>query len=348
MNKLTRRLQNIKRYLFDKESKNNTPVSTKKTLNKGLHKKRSFVRSNAWYIIKKNIPQFLGVWVLIWFLIFLLNLLLMVSYGSQKTSDEIQNKLGIYLYIRENSSAPEETYSRVIELKEKLEKIWVKAVYTSKDDAIKQISQKIPSVVNSFEEYGIGNPLPATLYVTFDGLDQFTKVKELIRVYEDIISNKDATSNVQNIQQQEKRVLDIIWFADVVVGVSYFLVGMLILIIFTFLLYVIRIKYYSYNKTIEIWKLIWAKYKQIKMPFIISMQAIMTSGFVLAFLLCVVWFYRFSGYTTEIFGGSVRGIVGKDISFLSISFVLQYGVMLILAYLIWSVFLERLLKSDHN
>lgn len=347
MNKLTRRLQNIKNYLFDKESTNAT-VAIKSDKSLTDLKKKNFVRSNAWYIIKKNLPQFLGVGVLIWFLIFLLNLLLMVSYGSQKTSQEIQNKLGIYLYIKEDPTNKEATYSKVIELKEKLEKIWVKATYTSKDDAIAQIWQKIPSVVESFENYGIGNPLPATLYVTFDGIDQFTRVKDLIKVYEDIISNKDATTNVQNIQQQEKRVLDIIWFADIVVWVTYFLVGMLILIIFTFLLYVIRIKYYSYNKTIEIWKLIWAKYRQIKMPFIISMQAILTSGFVLAFLLCVAGFYRFSGYTNKIFGGSIWSIVWKDLSFLSVSFVLQYLIMLLLAFFIWSLFLERLLKSNQE
>ncbi len=344
MNKLFRRIQNIKKYLFDKDNMHISISQLGWSLDIG--KKRSFIRSNAWYIIRKNTPQFLWVWALIWFLIFLLNLLFMVSYSSQKTSQEVQDKLGIYLYIKENPNDKEITYSRVIELKEKLEKIWVKATYTSKDDAIKQIWQKIPSVVDSFKEYGIGNPLPATLYVTFNWLEQFTKVKDLIKVYEDIISNKDATSNVQNIQQQEKRVLDIIWFADIVVWVTYFLIGILVLIIFTFLLYVIRIKYYSYAKTIEIWKLIWAKYRQIKLPFIISMQAILTSWFVLAFLLCVVWFYRFSGYTSKIFGGSVRSIVWKDISFLSISFVLQYLVMIVLAYLIWGVFLERLLKNN--
>lgn len=347
MNKFARRIQNIKKYLFERDS--DTIIKSDTFAPEAVHSpKRWFIRSNAFYIIKKNIPQFLGVGVLVWFLIFLLNLLMVVSYGSQKAADEIQNKLWLYLYVKEDATNKDQIYSRVIDMKEKLNQMGIKAEYTSKDDAIKQIAQKIPGVVSSFQEYGIGNPLPATLYVTFDGVEQFNKVKDVVRLYEDIISNKDAASNVQNVQQQEKRVLDIISFSDIIVWVSYFLVAMLILIIFTFLLYVIRIKYYSYNKTIEIWKLIWAKYSQIKLPFIISMQAILSSWFLLAFLLCVIWFYWFSNYTSKIFGSSVWVLVWKDLSFISLSFVFQYITMLILAYIIGNIFLDRLLKTDTN
>jgi hypothetical protein len=38
-------------------------------------------------------------------------------------SQNIQNKLGVYFYIKDNPNQQDQTYSKVIEMKDKLEKL---------------------------------------------------------------------------------------------------------------------------------------------------------------------------------------------------------------------------------
>jgi cell division protein FtsX len=60
----------------------------------------------------------------------------------------------------------------------------MKVNYVSKDEAIKSIERKVPSVLESFEKYGIKNPLPATVYVLFDNNKDYEKLKAVITLYE--------------------------------------------------------------------------------------------------------------------------------------------------------------------
>ena len=79
-------------------------------------------------------------------------------------------------------------------MKEKLEKLGMKVSYMSKDDAIKSIGRKVPSVIESFTKYGIKNPLPATVYILFDDMQQYDTLRKVVTMYQDIIANRDDIS----------------------------------------------------------------------------------------------------------------------------------------------------------
>jgi cell division protein FtsX len=62
-------------------------------------------------------------------------------------------------------------------------------MFSSKDDAMKFLSNKLPEISQNFEKFGIENPLPATLYVMFSSHKEYEILKTTIIKYKDIILN---------------------------------------------------------------------------------------------------------------------------------------------------------------
>ncbi len=158
---------------------------------------RGLVSKATRYLWKHSWVQFLGISAIIAFLLFFLHLFLGSAYLTQKASVDISQKLGFYFYINEPGQngveMPEnDIYTRVMRLKDELASSGLKVEYYSKDDALKLLQQKIPGVIQNFDKYGIANPLPATLYVTFDDNDQFNDLTIIIPKYADIVRNASS------------------------------------------------------------------------------------------------------------------------------------------------------------
>jgi cell division protein FtsX len=62
-------------------------------------------------------------------------------------------------------------------------------MFSSKDDAFAFLKDRIPEVVDSFQKYGIENPLPATLYVMFENENEYQELRSTIMEYKNIILN---------------------------------------------------------------------------------------------------------------------------------------------------------------
>ncbi|MBP7007329.1 hypothetical protein KBB05_00995 [Patescibacteria group bacterium] len=94
----------------------------------------------------------------------------------------------------------------------------MKVQYLSKDDAIKSVERKLPNILNSFEKYGIKNPLPATVYILFNNNQDYEKLKVVITLYEDIIANREDISKIgESIQKQESRILTTLGLTKLIV-----------------------------------------------------------------------------------------------------------------------------------
>lgn len=172
-------------------------------------------------------------------------------------STTIQNKLGVYYYIKDSSTQKDQIYSRVIEMKDKLEKLGMKVQYMSKEDAIKSIERKVPSVLDSFQKYGIENPLPATVYVLFNNTQDYEKLKAVVTLYEDIITNRDDISKIgQTMKAQEKRILTTLSMTKMIVVLSVILVVILVVIICSFLILTIKSIFTHFRKSITIQQLL--------------------------------------------------------------------------------------------
>ena len=142
------------------------------------------------------------------FILFLLNIFLGVSFYVHGFNDQLQDKLGMYFYIKDDPTTQSITYKKVIALQDELAKQDIKTTFSSKEDALTFLEQKIPDIMSNFDRFGVQNPLPSTLYVMFHNQAQYDALKATLANYKDIILNtKDADSG---IQQQEARTLSLI------------------------------------------------------------------------------------------------------------------------------------------
>ena len=95
----------------------------------------------------------------------------------------------MYFYIKESPENTENTYKDIINLQNELQKQGLKTMFSSKDDAMSFLSNKLPDISQNFEKFGIENPLPATLYVMFSSNKEYEILKTTMLEYKDIILN---------------------------------------------------------------------------------------------------------------------------------------------------------------
>lgn len=252
----------------------------------------------TWSIIKKDIyrlmkyhwKKLLWVGILIWFILFLLNIFIGISSYTSSFSDNLQSRLWMYFYIKESPETQDLTYKSIIDLQNELQKQWLKVMFSSKDDAMKFLSNKLPEISQNFEKFGIDNPLPATLYVMFSSHKEYEILKKTILNYKDIILNIKDISQSTTIQDQENRILNIINLNNFVIGISIIIVLFLILVIFTFLAYQTNFMFQYLKKHIEIKNLLWWSYFDIIKEFVIINTSTLFTWFALClWLLIISW-----------------------------------------------------------
>ncbi|HNG97517.1 MAG TPA: hypothetical protein PLW93_04575, partial [Candidatus Absconditabacterales bacterium] len=272
---------------------------------------QNYIVSYTKQIIKDMWFQIIGISVLIGFLLYLLHLLVGVTLGVRSMSTTIQNKLGVYYYIKDSSTQKDQIYSRVIEMKDKLEKLGMKVQYMSKEDAIKSIERKVPSVLDSFQKYGIENPLPATVYVLFNNTQDYEKLKAVVTLYEDIITNRDDISKIgQTMKAQEKRILTTLSMTKMIVVLSVILVVILVVIICSFLILTIKSIFTHFRKSITIQQLLGTPYRLLKSPFLVVSCLMSLVGFILSLMLRGISALIINRYTTALFDQSLFSILG--------------------------------------
>lgn len=303
------------------------------------------IYKNLLNIIKASYFQFIWITLLISFLLFLLNLFLWVSYNISNFSWDLRHKLWIYFYIKEDVNQKDKIYSKAINLKSDLEEQWLKVEFYSKEDAFKLLEKRMPEIIKNFEKYGIENPLPPTIYVIFDNKEKYDKLVSTIDNYKDIIINTDDVSLWKTFTQQEDRIVNVINFTNFMVIFTYFLIAILVVIIMSFLLFVIKNNFYVFYKQIEVEKLLWAFYWQIKSPFIINILLILGGWF----LLMIIYFSSFinmlSDYFQKVFSLNLLEHLSTKSDMLFQLFVVELIVIILLSFLISNFFLNRLIRK---
>lgn len=168
-------------------------------------------------------------------------------------------------------------------LKSELEKENLDVEYYSKQDALDMLQQRIPGVIENFEKYGIANPLPATMYVTFDNNEEYLALSGIVSNYSGIIRNAESIKTKGGFAEQQQRIANIINITKFSTAFSLVLVGVVCVMIITFLILIITMKCRQFRKNIEVEKLLGANYMTIKMPFLISVLLMLLIAFIFTF-----------------------------------------------------------------
>ena len=252
-------------------------------------------------LLKTSWTNILWVSIFIGFLLFLLNIFLWVSLYAHQFTGQLKDRLGMYFYIKEDATQTAEIYKRVISLKDELESNWLKVMFSSKDDALAFLQKKIPDVVGNFQKFGIENPLPATLYVMFDSDNKYETLKTIIIKNKDIILNTKDIDTWSTLKQQENRVLTIINLCNFVIWLSYLIIAILLLIIVSFLGFLLKNIFHTFHRELEVKKILWATYNQIIQWFVALTVNVLGFSFIICLALLLISGITINYYVYNLF-----------------------------------------------
>jgi len=104
-------------------------------------------------IFKAYRAQMIWISVLSGFLLFLLNILIGVSFYGNTFNDSLRDKLGMYFYIKDVPEKEEQIYKQVMDLKEKLQAEGLQVSFSTKEDALNLLEKRLPDLTGSFEKF---------------------------------------------------------------------------------------------------------------------------------------------------------------------------------------------------
>lgn len=269
---------------------------------------------------------------------------MIVSYNTWVFNQNVREKLWVYLYLDDAEQVKDVVYAEAIDMKSKLEGAGMTVDFYSKEEAFKILEQRLPNVIDNFEKYGIENPLPPTLYIQFSNEQEYSRLKDIVLSYENVIMNlSDLETEWFAFTEQERRSANVINLTNFLSQFSYFLVLIILAIIIAFLLFWLKITFYRFWEQIEVEKLLWAWYFHIKKPFLIMSGMVLLAAFVLM-LLYFLWFFALiNSYFLSVFSTPVVEYLlpGKYITeFLAREFL----ILIILWVLFARWFLSRLIR----
>jgi len=247
------------------------------------------------------------------FLLYILNVFLWISLYAGHFSHEMRDKLGMYFYIKDSTAEDPVIYKDIMNLKDELEAVGLEVVFSSKEDAFLFLQERVPEVVDSFEKYGIENPLPATLYVMFDNEQEYQALRSTIATYKNLILNIKDIDQWATLKQQENRILSIINMTNMVQFVGYVLIVVLSVVFLFFLAFLLEHIFQRFRKDLVIKKLLWATPTQISQSFVWMSALVLVSAFVLAFVLVLISAIFAHHYVSALFGVSVFGYIWTHI-----------------------------------
>lgn len=225
-----------------------------------------------------------------------------MAYNAQQLTTQLQEQLGVYIYLVDRPGQQDSVYAQAISLMNELEEQNLQVAFYSKDDAFAMLEARLPDVIGNLERYGIGNPLPATMYVTFSTREQFETLLDRMEAYQDIITNLEDLQDGMSFEQQEQRVAYIINLATVVTWVMSALVGIMVALVIAFLMYMIYSQVQLFAAQIKVEKLLGATYWFIKQPFLMMAGGVFVGWYLLHILYFLALHLYVHQYIVYVFG----------------------------------------------
>lgn len=235
------------------------------------------------------------------FLLFFLNILSIASYQIDKSADQVQEKLGMYFYLNDDPKYKDIVYSQAIELMKELKDAGMQVDFYSKEDAFLLLEKRLPNVIWSLEKFGIANPLPPTIYVMFRSQQEYEQLKTIVLKYEAIIGDLKKMTGWFTFTEQEARVATVINLMHALIGTSWWLIVLVVVILTFFLRYSINLHFLRFYKQIELEKLLWAEYRKIALPFWLYTAVLLMCAMLLVVLIFLMAERYFDPYFQEVY-----------------------------------------------
>lgn len=244
-----------------------------------LKKSLNLALSNIW----RNKILSLATIFVIATIVFIFNIILAVNFIAQNALNDLNKKVDISLYLKDDITY-EETTQLINEIKAIKEIANVS--YTSKEDALKRISETHPDIKKTFSKYNLENPLPASLNITtidpkyHNSLIEFLSQDRYKIYFTNIKSQENDNNSIivsvsRNLTELNKFTRQITFWLVVI-----FVIGGSLIV-----LNALRINIFSRKKEISIMKLVGASNWFIRSPFIIESILYGTLSVILSFIM---------------------------------------------------------------
>lgn len=289
--------------------------------------------------------QMIWISILSWFLLFLLNILVWVSTYGNTLNDSLRDKLWMYFYIRDDVSNQDQIYKQVLSLKSELENEWLKVNFLTKEDAMDFMKKRLPELTWSLDKFWISNPLPATLYVTFSDKSQYETLQYVMLENKDIILNVQDLDQIENLEEQEARIVNVIKLSNFVQILSATLVIVIACVVLSFAIFFLRTIFTAFNHDIQVKKLLWASKSQIVMPFLWLILYAIIWWFLISLLLTMVSLGIFDYYMSQLFWTTLTSHLFSNGWTILLWFILEIIVIVCLLMGISYLFVSKLHKK---
>jgi cell division protein FtsX len=96
----------------------------------------------------------LRITVLSGFLLFLLNILIGISFYGNAVNDTVKGKLGMYFYLKEVPAEQEaQQYKQVLTLMDNLKAEGLQVTFSTREDALTFLQKRLPDLTGSFQKF---------------------------------------------------------------------------------------------------------------------------------------------------------------------------------------------------
>jgi len=301
-------------------------------------------------LFKTNVFQTIITIFLLSFFLFLQNILVSLTFSMKFLSDDLKNKLWVYLYFKEWNSKDEiiKNNDLIIDLMTRLQKAKLEVQYLPKDKWLKTLSKRLPKIIENFEKYWIKNPIPATMYIIFKNGKEYEKMKNIVtdKKYQNIILNISDIWTKNSFKKQEDRVRKIISFSNFLIKFYIGISIALFVSILWFLVVIIKINFYSFYAQIEVEKLIWFPYFKIILPFLIYVVFLIIFAFLLSLWYSYILVYNYLWpYLLSTFDYNLISFIEQNIKIIFVYLWKEFTITTALSLLVSYFFMVRLIKK---
>lgn len=272
---------------------------------------------------------------LVAFIFLLLNIFLGIGlYVHTTLSQQLQEKLGVYLYLNDTPGKEAEVYNQVIGMKKELEWYWATVSFVSKDDALGFLSKKLPHLTENFDKFNIENPLQSVLYITFKDKASYLHLKEVVAKNKAVIDNYNDVEKWTSLHAQNNRVLGIMQLAQFVKIFLYTMIVLLAVLVFFLLKHLLKTLSHHFHQDMYRKKIMWASRQQIIMPLLWYTLLSMLLGVVIATVFTWGLWFALNYYLFESFWiDSLYYIFSEHFLFaIGGEFVLVFLISLLVSY----------------
>lgn len=233
-------------------------------------------------------------------LLFFFNLLWWVSQQADKAGHVLEDKLSMYFHILSDENDRENIENRVRELEAQLAQNDIQSRYITKEQARQYFSMRMPNLATTFDQYGIVNPLQASLYVLVDSDKDYAALVDILPQYIDIITNMNDIQASLSLEQQDSLVSKTLRSVSLMrrgSGIMMWLFGVIMLVVIWLMT---RQLMYHFRDKIQIKSLLWANLAEITKPFVFFNVSLVVAWYAMMIVLFLVAYLVMQQYNVEL------------------------------------------------